>query len=154
MDNATSKERELDPRDPNDNAFLLVSVLKNCAWIFSPKNHKKLSAHPVATQYPFNFPSKVTQYNVSPARRTCTRNMPSNVRANVFLCAVLDGRLPKNNNTTINYNSKNLLMAWQRWQLWKKELNGNDGNDGNGENEVNEGDTVTTRIKWQRWQRR
>jgi hypothetical protein len=30
-DNATPKERELDPRDPNDNAFILVSVLKNCA---------------------------------------------------------------------------------------------------------------------------
>ena len=44
-----------------------------------------LSAHPAATQFPFNFPSKVTQYNASPAHRTCTRNMPSNVRANVFL---------------------------------------------------------------------
>jgi len=52
---------------------------------------------------------------------------------------VLDGRLPKSNNTTINYSSDN-LMAWQQWQLRQGELNGNDGNDGNGKNEVNEGD--------------
>jgi hypothetical protein len=69
MDDATPKERELDPRDPNDNAFILVSVLKNCAWIFLQKNHKN-NYCPLTplTQYPFNYPSKATQYNLPPTR--------------------------------------------------------------------------------------
>ena len=79
-------------RRKRESWILVIGMIMHFVWwvcwkIVREYFRKKvtLSAHPAATQFPFNFPSKVTQYNASPAHRTCTRNMPSNVRANVFL---------------------------------------------------------------------
>ncbi len=138
----------LDPaRDPNDIAFILVSVMNNCEWIILQKNHKNnyCLAHPL-WRNPFNFLSKVTRYNVPPAhalelsQATCERTgFYARMIGQSMACFVVV--CPKNNNTTINYNSENWMVRQQQWQLRQQKLNGNDGNDDNGENDLNEGDS-------------